>query len=115
MDTPQIPHFMPGGLGGVGKMTDEEEAQQDFKVSKYHNEMDDELNRQQFEEENPYGHSQKLNMTDYHQRNHSNNSRGYKIRKTNSSKDKENRSRRHHHKTSPFEKHEAMKFTCYEL
>ena len=43
MDTPQIPHFMPGGLGGVGKMTEEEEAQQDFKVSKYINEMDDEL------------------------------------------------------------------------
>ena len=34
---------MPGGLGSVQKMTEEEEAQQNFKVSKYINEMDNEL------------------------------------------------------------------------
>jgi len=43
MDTPQIPHFMPGGVGNVGKMTQEEEDEQDFKVSKYINDMDDEI------------------------------------------------------------------------
>jgi len=39
----QIPHFMPGGLGGIGKMTEDEEAKQTLKISKYVNEMDDEI------------------------------------------------------------------------
>jgi len=43
MNDPQIPHFMPGGLGNVQKMTPEEEAEQEMKISKYINEMDDEL------------------------------------------------------------------------
>ena len=77
-------------------------------------EMDDELNRQQFEEENPYCESQKLNMTDYQQRNLSKQSRGYKVRSSNSSQKREERHRRKN-KTSPFEKYEQIKFTCYEL
>lgn len=43
MDEPQIPHFMPGGLGGVKKMTQEEEDQQNFKITKYIDEMDAEI------------------------------------------------------------------------
>jgi hypothetical protein len=43
MDEPQIPHFMPGGLGGIKKMTQEEEDQQNFKISKFIDEIDPEL------------------------------------------------------------------------
>lgn len=43
MDEPQIPHFLPGGLGNVKKMTQEEEDQQTFKITKYINDMDPEL------------------------------------------------------------------------
>ena len=34
---------MPGGLGGINKMTQEEEDQQNFKVADHINKMDDEL------------------------------------------------------------------------
>ena len=34
---------MPGGAGGISKMTKEEEDQAKFKVSEYINKMDDEL------------------------------------------------------------------------
>jgi len=34
---------MPGGAGGISKMTEEEEAQQNFKISDMINKMDDEL------------------------------------------------------------------------
>ena len=34
---------MPGGAGGVAKMTQEEEDQQNFKMAKYINEMDEEV------------------------------------------------------------------------
>jgi len=43
MDEAQIPHFMPGGLGGVKKMTQEEEDQQNHKITKYINSMDAEV------------------------------------------------------------------------
>mgnify|MGYP006174460981 CR=1 FL=1 len=43
MDAPNIPHFMPGGSGGISKMTQEEEDQQNFKVSDTIDKMDDEL------------------------------------------------------------------------
>jgi hypothetical protein len=40
---PEIPHFMPGGLGGVKKMTKEEEAAINLKTTKYISEMDKEI------------------------------------------------------------------------
>ena len=43
MDTPHIPAFMPGGAGMISKMTEEEETQQNFKISKAINAMDAEL------------------------------------------------------------------------
>jgi nucleosome assembly protein 1-like 1 len=43
MDEPQIPHFMPGGLGGVKRMSQEEIDQQDFKITKYIDSMDPEV------------------------------------------------------------------------
>lgn len=43
MDAPQIPHFMPGGLGDYKKMTQDEEIKANHKMSKYINDMDDEL------------------------------------------------------------------------
>lgn len=43
MNEPQIPHFMPGGLGGVKKMTQEEEDAQNFKITKHIDSMDAEL------------------------------------------------------------------------
>lgn len=43
MDTPHIPNFMPGGAGMVSKMTEEEEVQQLWKISKAINSMDAEL------------------------------------------------------------------------
>ena len=43
MDEPQIPHFMPGGAGGVMKMSEEEQNEQSLKVTKAINNMDDEL------------------------------------------------------------------------
>jgi len=43
MDTPQIPHFMPGGLGSVNKMNDDEEDLLNLKMSKYINDMDNEI------------------------------------------------------------------------
>ena len=43
MDTPQIPHFMPGGLGSMDKMNEDEENKQQLKMSKYITEMDAEL------------------------------------------------------------------------
>lgn len=36
-----------------------------IETSKIEIELNDELNRQAFEKENPYGHTQKFNMTDY--------------------------------------------------
>jgi len=42
-DTPQIPHFMPGGLGSLNKMTDAEEAEILYKMSKYIDEMEPEF------------------------------------------------------------------------
>lgn len=43
MDAPQIPHFMPGGLGDYKKMTEDEEAKAGYKLSKHINDMDAEL------------------------------------------------------------------------
>jgi len=43
MDTPQIPHFMPGGAGMISKMTEDEENQAQHKMSKYIDEMDAEI------------------------------------------------------------------------
>ena len=34
---------MPGGVGSVGKLTDDEEVRMSYKMSKYINELDDEL------------------------------------------------------------------------
>lgn len=34
---------MPGGLGSIGKYSEDEEAKQELKVSKYINELDEEL------------------------------------------------------------------------
>ena len=42
-DEPHVPHFMPGGTGSVAKYTEEEEIKQSLKVSKFINEMDEEL------------------------------------------------------------------------
>ena len=38
-----IPHFMPGGAGSVTRYTEEEETKQSFRVSKFINEIDEEL------------------------------------------------------------------------
>ena len=43
MDDPQIPHFMPGGAGGVGKMTENDENEHELKVCDHIGKMDDEL------------------------------------------------------------------------
>jgi len=43
VDGTHIPHFMPGGVGSVGKLTEDEEVRMGFKISKYINELDDEL------------------------------------------------------------------------
>eukprot|EP00356_Strombidium_inclinatum_P015267 CAMPEP_0170483162 /NCGR_PEP_ID=MMETSP0208-20121228/2894_1 /TAXON_ID=197538 /ORGANISM="Strombidium inclinatum, Strain S3" /LENGTH=354 /DNA_ID=CAMNT_0010756101 /DNA_START=16 /DNA_END=1077 /DNA_ORIENTATION=- len=44
MDTPQIPHFMPGGLGQLGaKLSEDEENKKHLKISNYISEMDAEL------------------------------------------------------------------------
>jgi|TARA_B110000305_G_scaffold37472_1_gene37822 hypothetical protein len=34
---------MPGGLGGLGKFSEDDEARQELKMSKYINELDEEL------------------------------------------------------------------------
>lgn len=42
-DEPKMPHFLKGGAGGIGKLTDEEEAEAGLRMSKYITEMDEEL------------------------------------------------------------------------
>lgn len=43
MEDPQIPHFMPGGAGGVMKMTEEETNEQNLKITNCITNMDAEL------------------------------------------------------------------------
>lgn len=43
MDQPQIPHFLPGGAGGVMKMTEDEQNEQNLKITKCINNMDNEF------------------------------------------------------------------------
>jgi len=69
-----------------------------------------ELNRQQFEEENPYSHSQKLNLTDI-------NLRPSKYLKESRHASKEGLRQRDKKppKVSAFEKYEEIRFEAYEL